>query len=46
MQHVPGVELYLRRVCLYFMSALQPFKPLLKFFVFKTVIFLTFWQVG
>ena len=24
----------------------QPYKPLLKFFVFKTVIFLTFWQVG
>jgi hypothetical protein len=25
---------------------MQPYKPLLKFFVFKTVIFLTFWQVG
>jgi hypothetical protein len=24
----------------------QPFKPLLKFILVKTVIFLTFWQVG
>jgi hypothetical protein len=28
------------------MSSMQPFKPLLKFILVKTVIFLTFWQVG